>query len=267
MTASGWARSLAYVVFVAASLSFAQSPPLALPAAGPASTAEVRDTPQPRPDVIDIGAVEDAALAQADRLPPETWELEALALELAFDLPAMHAFVRDHVAFDPYPGVLRGAQGTLSARAGNAWDQALLLHALVEASDYEARFAFGTLDDAAVAALLAAAPTGARAPLDDAPIAEVLAMDVARIGDRARRDHALLLEALGGRLIGGAEADRSAFVRDHVWVQAQGDDGVWRDLDPCRALRRGARRGRVHGGERCPTTPTTRWWCAPSPRR
>ena len=232
MIRSVWVRSLACAIVCLGPLAFAQSASLALPATGSPPTGEVRDTPQPRPDVIDIGAVVDAALAQADLLPAETWELEALALELAFDLPAMHAFVRDHVAFDPYPGVLRGAQGTLAARAGNAWDQALLLHALIDASGYDARFAFGTLGDDAIAALLAAAPTGARAPLDDAPIAEVLAMDVGRIGDRARRDYAQLLDVLGGRLVGGAEGDRSALLRDHVWVQALDDDGVWRDLDP-----------------------------------
>ncbi len=232
MIGSVWFRSLACAVVVLGPLALAQTASLALPATAMAPATDVRDTPQPRPDVIDVGAIEDAALAQADRLPATTWEIESLALELALDLPAMHAFARDHVAFDPYPGVLRGAQGTLAARAGNAWDQALLLHALVEANDFDARFAFGTLGDDAVAALLAMVPTGARAPLDDAPIAEVLAMDVGRIGDRARRDYVLLLDALGGRLVGGAEADRSALLRDHVWVQAQGDDGVWRDLDP-----------------------------------
>ncbi|MDF1522254.1 MAG: hypothetical protein P1P87_05475, partial [Trueperaceae bacterium] len=88
------------------------------------------------------------------------------------------------------------------------------------------RFAFGTLDDAVVAALLTAAPSGARAPLDDPPMAEVRAVDVGRIGDRARRDHALLIDALGDRRGGGAEADRAALVRDHVWVQALDDEGV-----------------------------------------
>lgn len=232
MNHARWIRALACAAAVLAPLALAQSASLALPVNGSTPDGEVRDAPLPRPDVIDVGAVEDAALAQADRLPPATWEVEALALELAFDLPAMHAFVRDHMVFDPYPGILRGAQGTLAARAGNAWDQALLLHALVEANDYDVRFAFGTLGDEAIAALLDAAPNGARVPLEDAPIAELLAMDVGRIGDRARRDHALLLDALGGRLVGGAEADRSALLRDHVWVQALDDDGVWRDLDP-----------------------------------
>ncbi len=232
MVAAAWLRSLACTVAVLAPLALAQSTPLALPPAGAVPETPVRDTPAPRPETIDIGAIEDAALAQADRLPAATWEVPALALELAFDLPGMHAFVRDHVALDPYPGVLRGAQGTLSARAGNAWDQALLLHALVDANGYDVRFAFGTLDAAAAAALLATAPTGARVPLDDAPMADVLAVNVGRIGDRARRDHALLLGVLDGRVAGGAEEDRTALVRDHVWVQALDDDGVWRDLDP-----------------------------------
>jgi hypothetical protein len=235
MAASVWLRALVGTVVTLGALAAAQSNPLALPAAGATPNREVRDTPSPQPDTIDMGAIEDAALAQADLLPPSTWEVPELALALAFDLPAMHAFVRDHVAFDPYPGVLRGAQGTLSARAGNAWDQALLLHALVEANGYDVRFAFGTLGDEAVAALLADAPNGARAPLDDPPIGDVLAADVARIGDRARRDHALLSAALDGRLTGGAEPDRSAHVRDHVWVQALDDAGVWRDLDPAAA--------------------------------
>ena len=233
MKHANWHRALACVVIVVVgSPALAQSQPLALPTPGSAPTAEVRDAPQPRAEVIDAGAIGDMALAQADRLPATTWEIDALALELAFDLPAMHAFVRDHVAFDPYAGVLRGGQGTLSARAGNAWDQALLLHGLIDANGYDVRFAFGTLDDAAVAALLATAPTGARTKLDDAPMAEVVAVDVGRIGDRARRDHALLLDALGDRLTGGVPEDRSALVRDHVWVQALDDDGLWRDLDP-----------------------------------
>ncbi len=231
MVGSAWVRSLACVV-VLSPLASAQTASLALPTDGPAPETVVRDTPPPRPETVDVGAIEDAALAQADRLPPTTWEVDALAVDLAFDLPAMHAFVHDHVAFDPYAGVLRGAQGTLSARAGNAWDRALLLHALVVANDYDARFAVGTLDDEAVRALLAAAPAGAPVPLADPPMSEVLAVDLVRIGDRARRDHALLLEALDGRLTGGAEADRSPLVRDHVWVQALDDDGVWRDLDP-----------------------------------
>ncbi|MDF1522253.1 MAG: hypothetical protein P1P87_05470 [Trueperaceae bacterium] len=120
MICSAWVRSLACAVVFLGPLALAQSASLALPTTGSAPATEVRDAPQPPAGVIDVGTIEDAALAQADRLPPAAWEVEALALELAFDLPAMHAFVRDHVALDPYPGVLRGAQGTLAARAGNA---------------------------------------------------------------------------------------------------------------------------------------------------
>ena len=57
--------------------------------------------------------------------------------------------------FEPYPGVLRGAQGTLAARAGNAFDRALLLRALLDAMAIPARFAFGELDQASARALVA----------------------------------------------------------------------------------------------------------------
>lgn len=237
MPVSTWSCTLACAVAVLAPLALAQPPSLALPVAGTTPATDVRDAPDPLTESIDVADVEDAAVAQADRLPPETWELEALALELAFDLPAIHALVRDHIAFDPYPGVLRGARGTLAARAGNAWDQALLLRELAEASDYDVRFAFGTLDEDAATELLEAALAGPRVPLDDPPISELLPIDVARLRDRAQRDHALLIEALGDRPLGGeAESDRTAAVRDHVWVQALDEGGVWRDLDPAAAF-------------------------------
>jgi hypothetical protein len=266
MTTPAWLRALACTATLLIPLALAQPASLALPPTGAAPSAEVRDTPGPRPDTIDLGAIEDAALAQADRLPPATWEVPALALELAFDLPAMHAFVRDHVAFDPYAGVLRGAQGTLSARAGNAWDRALLLHALVTANDYEARFAFGTLDDSAVAALLAAAPAGAAVPLDDPPGAEVLAADLGRIADRARRDHALLLDALGAARSAAPTrtARRSSATTSGCRRSTTTGSGATSTPPPPTERRSLPPRPRR---KRCPTTRTTRWWCARSPRR
>lgn len=231
-------RSVTIAIAVAAASLAATALTQPAPAAplGLASAHEVaavaRDAPPARSGLVDLGAVEDAALAQADRLPPSRWEVGALAVDLAFDLPGIHAFVRDHLAFDPYPGVLRGAQGALSARAGSAWDRALLLHELVTANGYEARFAVGTLSEVDAAALLTDAPAGARVPLPDPPMAEVTAVDVGRLAERARRDHAMLVDALDGLLTGGAEPDRTAVARAHVWVQARDDDGGWRDLDP-----------------------------------
>jgi hypothetical protein len=225
------AASAALWLGVLAPCLASEPPSLALPDGAPIA-AGVNDTPPTRSGPVDLGAVADAALAQADRLPASLWDLDALALELAFDLPAMHAFVRDHIAYDPYPGVLRGADGTLSARSGSAWDRALLLFDLVSASGYDARFVTGVLGDADTAALLAAAPVGPRVPLPDPAMADVVAVDAARLAARAQRDHTLLLEALGGHVTWGAEPDRAQIAREHVWVQARDDDGTWRDLDP-----------------------------------
>ena len=104
--------------------------------------------------------------AQADPIADE-------AFELGYDLDSIFRFVADEIAYEPYPGILRGALGTLQARAGNSADKALLLAALLDASLIPYRFAQGSLDEAASAQLLDTLPVGveaarrlARGPLD-----------------------------------------------------------------------------------------------------
>jgi len=241
-------------------------PPLVLPSAADlAAHAALVPASAPTPPVggFDLVAVEDAALAQADMLPAETWEVDTLAETLGIEPEAAFAFVRDHIAFDPYPGVLRGAEGTLAARAGNAWDRALLLRALLEHHGHLTRLAVGELDDATIDALLAAAAQGAPQPLSDPHPATVVPIDVRALATRAWRDHALLTQALeaagvaqtlgaantagdGGQAdaantaSGAASGDASgdvvpdprAAIRSHVWVQVEQLDGSWLDLDP-----------------------------------
>ena len=113
-------------------------PDLSLPAdASLAADASVvvEDVPGTLAGPIDADAAIDDALATADALPETAWELGALAETLGDDPVAAFRFVRDRIGFEPYPGILRGAEGTLAARAGNAWDRALLLRALIEASE------------------------------------------------------------------------------------------------------------------------------------
>ncbi|CAN5640906.1 hypothetical protein BH23CHL8_BH23CHL8_30170 [soil metagenome] len=146
------------------------------------------------------------------------------------------AVVRDRIGFDPYTGVLRGAEDTLAARAGSSADRAVLLRAVLEAQGHTARYAFGALDDDAADALLASAIAGPAMPIEDVPAAEVMAIDAAALVDRARRDHALLLGAIEGVFpSGGAATDEigpgQAF-HDHAWVQVRRADGSWLDLDP-----------------------------------
>ncbi len=97
---------------------------------------------------------------------PTTGAIQDLAFELEFDVGQIFRFVRDQVAYDPYPGSLRGATGTLQGLAGNAIDQALLLAELLRAAQVETRFVAGELSAAAGARLLAAAtlaPAAAKA--------------------------------------------------------------------------------------------------------
>ena len=74
------------------------------------------------------------------------FEVEELSFELAFEEPeTIVAWVRENVAFEQYPGLLRGAQGTLMGRAGNALDQAVLLAQLLRDAGYDAVVSRGRL--------------------------------------------------------------------------------------------------------------------------
>src|SRR5690606_19333666 len=83
------------------------------------------------------------------------FDLEALLDTLYYDEEEIIAFVRDNIYFEQYPGLLRGAQVTLSSRAGNALDQSLLLAQLLKDAGLDARIARGRLSvDEAEALLL-----------------------------------------------------------------------------------------------------------------
>lgn len=86
------------------------------------------------------------------------FDLDALAFELAFeDLHAIASWVEREIHYQPYAGLLRGPEGTLRARAGNALDQAVLLANLLNRVGYEARIMLGNLSEADTEALLARA--------------------------------------------------------------------------------------------------------------
>ncbi len=93
-------------------------------------------------------------------------QVVSLANALDYDLERIYRFVTDEIRYEPYPGVLRGANGTLSGRAGNSADQAILLAALLKAAAIPHRFATGAIDDATAAALLDAATYDAAAEME-----------------------------------------------------------------------------------------------------
>ena len=82
------------------------------------------------------------------------FEPAALLDSLDFDADSAIGFVRDSIVFQPYPGALRGVDGTLRAGAGNSLDQAVLLANLLKSAGLDARIARGTLTDADALRLL-----------------------------------------------------------------------------------------------------------------
>ncbi len=191
-----------------------------------------------------------------DDTEPGRRSLDDLSLELAMEEPdAIVDWVRSHVAYQPYAGVLRGPEGTIVTGAGNAWDQALLLATLLKDAAFDARIAYARLPEGAAARLLAAvaAPPSA-APDVAVPLGElgtVLGFDpdqaeawVAeadrQLGELRDRSDAMadsLLAALEGAgvEIGADASERAALladVEDYAWVQVRLPGGDWRDVHP-----------------------------------
>lgn len=92
--------------------------------------------------------------AARDTIDLKHYDVDARAEALDYDVAAADAFVKTQIAYDPYQGVLRGPQGTLAAQAGNAWDQAVTLSALINSMGGEAMIVEGTLSQADAARLI-----------------------------------------------------------------------------------------------------------------
>jgi len=126
---------------------FAFAPPLQL-----AAQNSVFLAPQSQRDISDKLSM--AYLQLSEKIPSYLYDLDGLTEFLDYEFDAAIAFVKQNVAFDPYIGVLRGADGTLRAEAGSAWDQAVLLAKLLRAMGGEAVIARGNLSTADARRLL-----------------------------------------------------------------------------------------------------------------
>lgn len=82
------------------------------------------------------------------------YDLESLLDATDYEPEQAVQFVKQHIAFQAYVGVLRGAQGALISRSGNALDQSLLLASLIKDAGYDARIVRGNLPPEHVKALL-----------------------------------------------------------------------------------------------------------------
>jgi len=86
------------------------------------------------------------------------FDTEVLLEKLDYDETNIVAFVRDEIGFEQYPGLLRGARGTLSSRAGNALDQSVLLAGLLKDAGFDARIVRGVLSEEQARRLLDGLP-------------------------------------------------------------------------------------------------------------
>ncbi|GMR14727.1 MAG: hypothetical protein BMS9Abin30_0333 [Gammaproteobacteria bacterium] len=83
------------------------------------------------------------------------FDLDALLEKLDYDADKIIKFVKEEIYFEQYPGLLRGAEGTLKSRAGNSLDQSVLLATLFKNAGFGARVVQGTLSLSQAEALLA----------------------------------------------------------------------------------------------------------------
>ena len=164
-----------------------------------------------------------------------TFDREELAFDLAFeDPPTITRWVRENVRFEAYRGVLRGADGTLVAGAGNSWDQALLLATLLNDAGFEARIARARLPDEHVDTLievLVSTPATAGGTLSEDSLRGYVT-DLAELGGLSDEDTAALVEI--------AIQTDSAYEEQRSRTETVADDlvaritraGGWRSADP-----------------------------------
>ena len=153
------------------------------------------------------------------------FDLEAKLDRLDYDAINIVGFARRSIAFEQYPGSLRGPKGTLLSLAGNALDQSLLLGALLRDAGYEARIARATLDDETAAALLRQMNHPATTS-DSGQISEELAASLAKLaGDQITP--AELLEHLESSANPKTDPDYQKVQETTRFLQkASGDAGI-----------------------------------------
>lgn len=180
-------------------------------------------------------------------IDPTRFDVDALSLDLAFEEPeAIADWVSAEVRYEAYAGLLRGPDGTLGARAGNALDQSVLLAQLLTDAGYDSRVALGSLTDEAAHELVLSMfdeHTDLVRPVDT-PVIEGAAEAIAAATATDATDAADVLRALAqldveqlpeyGEAVAGAESllqqlgvpadpdvtqDLVAEARDYAWVE------------------------------------------------
>jgi len=266
-----WLSVVALVIVAAVPPAQAAPFPQGSPPGGTSFTPATGLTPLPTLKADGVPKISfDQTLSQIDRLAPilqdlqgkldrSQFDLDALGASLDYDPARIIAFLRTQIAFEQYPGVLRGEFGTLIGRAGNAFDQALLLRRLLDDAGFETRLVRTTLTDAQARSLVAqmAQPRAAAPPIADAAaVADIRGRLQTLVGAQAAGitdpstldkqaivnqlisgDTSLILDGLNqaGVKLGqdGAMEALTQEARDYLWVQYRlGSYDKWIDVHP-----------------------------------
>ncbi len=198
-----------------------------------------------------------AALAALDEVMAEVeavrqlidrsaFDLEELTFELFFeDASGINDWVQQNIAYQPYAGLLRGAEGTLWARAGNALDQSVLLATLLNSAGYEARLALAGLQQEQAVRLLESTRAAdvrdyseIRERLADVPGIDVEALfnpapDAARLAETERLAAALLTSLdQAGLDLAAEQPELLEEAADYAWVEYRMGAGDWEQAHP-----------------------------------
>lgn len=93
-------------------------------------------------------------VALRNKIDTSQFDRDHLLDALDYDEEQIVSFASDQITFEAYHGLLRGPDGTLSSRAGNALDQAVFLATMLQDAGFDARVAEGELPEADAARLL-----------------------------------------------------------------------------------------------------------------
>ncbi|MGB3456731.1 MAG: hypothetical protein WBA35_10250 [Litorimonas sp.] len=185
-------------------------------------------------------------LRLSDDVPSVYFDVDALAEDLEYDLEAASTFVAQRIAYEPYVGVMRGPEGTLSTEGGSSWDQAVLLAALVNASGGEAMLGVGALSEEDARRLLDGAFTQRQSvsqPLDamnwesmiakrfDLPLfrldAEGVAQETPSLADYETTARQIAVGMTETLKAGGLEFQAQDAQRTAAHLQALAEEYVW----------------------------------------
>jgi hypothetical protein len=188
----------------------------------------------------------------ADMPEPSTFNVEKTADEIGSNPASEFAYVHDHVRTQIYSGVLRGARGTLMGEAGNSWDQALLLAAMLRHQGREVRFVHAHLTPEIAAKIVdrmftdatrARAPAALPLQIPDSVQAggRVTLVQIQKDWRSAQADLLKALDRADLPLGSGATTEQTlaSQAADHLFVEYH-DGDRWVPLDPIAAVSPGA---------------------------